>query len=100
VKNYLRAGDAEDDLIQSLITSATAYIKTTTGKTQVKTGIDSTGLPTYVTIDNDELFCLAVKQLVSHWYDNRGVEVSVNQRKTSYTVDALVNHIAMCGDYV
>jgi uncharacterized phage protein (predicted DNA packaging) len=102
VKTYLRVdGDAEDALITSFMTAATQYVNTQTGKTQVKTGEDSAGLPVYGDIDADALWCLAVKLLVTHWYENRGPEVvGRSVVKISHSVDALINHIAMCGDYV
>ena len=98
VKLYLRVDTSDDDaLIQSLITAAEMYIKQQTGKTKKIVGAKKTDIST------DDLYKLCVKLLVAHWYENRGVETSggrVVVTKISHSVDALVNHIAMCGDYV
>lgn len=102
-KNYLRVDTDDDDvLIQALITAAESYINQQTGKTKRIVGIDQNGQPIYEDIKESELWKLAVKLLLAHWYENRGVETSgkVTTTKISHSVDALVNHIAMCGDYV
>lgn len=104
VKNYLRVDTDDDDtLIQALITAAESYINQQTGKTKRIVGIDQDGQPIYEDIKESELWNLAVKLLLAHWYENRGVEKAssrANIAKISHSVDALVNHIAMCGDYV
>jgi uncharacterized phage protein (predicted DNA packaging) len=57
VKNYLRIDGSEDDmLLTSFITAAKQYIYGSTG--------------VYVD-DTDQLHLLALKILISHWYDNR-----------------------------
>ena len=102
-KLYLRVDTDDDDtLIQALITAAESYINQQTGKTKRIVGIDQNGQPIYEDIKESELWKLAVKLLLAHWYENRGVETSgkVTTTKISHSVDALVNHIAMCGDYV
>lgn len=103
-KNYLRVDTDDDDaLIQALITAAESYINQQTGKTKRIVDIDQNGQPIYEDIKESELWKLAVKLLLAHWYENRGVETSggrVAVTKISHSVDALVNHIAMCGDYV
>ncbi len=103
-KNYLRVDTDDDDtLIQALITAAESYIAQQTGKTKILAGADENGQPIYEDIKESELWKLAVKLLLAHWYENRGVETSggrVVATKISHSVDALVNHIAMCGDYV
>src|SRR5690554_1238084 len=96
VKLYLRVDTSDDDaLIQSLITAAETYIKQQTGKTKKIVGAEETDIST------DDLYNLCVKLLVAHWYENRGVEISdrATVTKISHSVDALVRHIAMCGDY-
>lgn len=94
-KVYLRVDhEIEDQFIQSLITAAEAYIIRTTGKTKVI--VDQEEKP----IQTDDLYKLAVKILLAHWYDNRGIELPGNYKKISHSVDALLDHISMCGDYV
>lgn len=100
LKTYLRIDGSDDDvLIQSLMTAASSYIKKTTGKTQIITGANEDGTPVLADITTDELWCLTVKLMVAHWYENRGVEIPGTLTKISHSVDALINHIAMCGDY-
>jgi uncharacterized phage protein (predicted DNA packaging) len=95
-KVYLRVDhDSEDQFIQNLITAAESYIVRTTGKTQVKTPSGEVK-----PIKSDELFNLAVKILLAHWYDNRGIELPGNYKKISHSIDALLDHISMCGDYL
>jgi uncharacterized phage protein (predicted DNA packaging) len=89
-----------DTLIQESIDSAIILINGQTGKTQVKTGVDDAGLPVYGPISADGLWIQCVKMLVAHWYMNRGVETAGTTSRTSFSVDAIINHIAMCGDYV
>ena len=102
VKLYLRVDTSDDDvLIQSLITAAESYVRQQTGKIKKIVVVD--GEPTEIDIATDELYNLCVKLLVAHWYENRGVEKASSRNtiaKISHSVDALVNHIAMCGDYV
>ena len=103
-KLYLRVDTDDDDtLIQALITAAESYVKQQTGKTKRIVGIDQNGQPIYEDIKESELWKLAVKLLLAHWYENRGVEKASSRNtiaKISHSVDALVNHIVMCGDYV
>jgi len=94
LKLYLRVdGNDEDALIQSFLTAATNYIQRQTGKTKVRSGDG------YVSIENDELYNLCVKLMVAHWHSNRGVEIPGTLTKITHSVDALINHISMCGDY-
>jgi uncharacterized phage protein (predicted DNA packaging) len=101
-KLYLRVdGTADDALITGLITAAAKYIDGQTGKTQVKTGEDEAGEATYGPIAADALYITAQKLMIAHWYENRGVEVvGATVARFSHSVDALVNHIATCGDYI
>jgi len=105
-KLYLRVdGDEEDTLIQSLIDAAETYLARQTGKAEViiTHNDPETGLPVWADIRTDALWNLAVKLFLAHWYENRGVEKAssrANIAKISHSVDALVNHISMCGDYV
>lgn len=101
-KQYLKQEhtDADDTFIQSLVTAATSYVNQQTGKTQIKTGTDEDGLPIYAAISTDELYNICLKMLISHWYENRGTAViGTIVAKFDHAVDALVNHISLCGDY-
>lgn len=100
IKLYLRAGDDDDITIAALMAAATGYVNGQTGKTQVKTGVDADNLPVYDEIATDELYNQAIKLMVAHWYENRGVEVPGQLTRISHSVDALVSHISLCGDYI
>lgn len=94
VKLYLRVdGTLEDELISSMISAATEYIKSASGKTGLRTGGELT---------DSELVRLAIQQLVAHWYDHRGTEWlgQAGGTEISYSVKALLAHITTCGDYV
>lgn len=101
LKLYLRVDANDDDtLIQSFMTAASSYINQQTGKTKIVTSYDAQGLPITADITTDELYNLCIKIMVAHWYENRVVEAaSRTLSKVSHSVDALVHHIAMCGDY-
>lgn len=90
MKSYLRIDDtSEDVLITSLISAAESFVQQTTGKTLKGTAAIST----------DELYNLCVKLMVAHWYENRAVQATTQLNDFSFSVQALMNHIAMCGDY-
>lgn len=100
LKKYLRIEHSEDDLeLTAMMGAAEAYINGQTGKTEVQTGVDADGEPTYSPITNSDLYCLAVKLVVSHWYTNRGIETPGTSTKFGHSFDAIVNHISLCGDY-
>ena len=91
MKSYLRIDDtSEDTLITALISAAESYIQQTTGKTLKGTA----------NINTDELYNLCVKLMVAHWYENRAVQANTQLNDFSFSVQALINHIAMCGDYL
>ena len=82
MKQYLRLepDDTEEDaLIEGLLLSAEEYIKNATGFRFEGNAID---IP--------EIAKLIVKLLVSHWYENRSIEIPQNTNKISFAVDALL----------
>lgn len=95
-KLYLRVDTSDDDaLIQSLITAAESYIKQQTGKTKKIEGTEEKDIST------DELYNICLKLFVAHWYENRGPEaVGTVVARFSHSVNAIIHHISMCGDYV
>ena len=94
-KLYLRVdGTADDDTITGMITAAAKYIDGQTGKTEVKTGTDTWGA-----ITADALYILANKIMIAHWYENRGIVTPGTVNNIPRSADAIINHIAMCGDY-
>lgn len=101
IKEYLKIdGTDEDVLLTSLISAAEGFIQKTTGKTRVKTGVDESGLPTYAAISTDELYNTCVKLMIAHWFENRAVQATTQLNDFSFSATALINHIAMCGDYL
>lgn len=101
VKLYLRVDSTDEDAgITALLAAATSYINQQTGKTKKITGTDEAGLPVTIAIDTDDLYNLCIKLMVAHWYENRGVEIPGSLTRITHSVDALVNHISMCGDYI
>lgn len=100
LKHYLRIEHSEDDLeLTAMMGAAQAYINGQTGKTEVKTGVDVDGLPVYGPITASELYSLAVKIVVSHWYSLRGIETPGTTTKFGHSFDAICTHISLCGDY-
>lgn len=91
IKNYLKVDHNDEDvLLMSLLAAAESYIKQTTGKTLKGTAA----------INTDELYNLCVKLMVAHWYENRAVQSPSATNDFSFSVQALINHISLCGDYV
>lgn len=76
LKLFLRIDDNEEDvLIQALQLSAEEYL-TNTGITKNYT---------------KELYKLAIKILVSHWYENRSIEtVGKNITKIAFSLDTII----------
>lgn len=90
IKLYLKIDHTADDtLIDALLLASTSYINNKTGKT--KAGETAINL--------DPVYQHAVRQICAHWYENRGVEVPVNLTKVAHSIDLLIEHIAMCGEY-
>lgn len=102
VKLYLRVGgSAEDTLIASLVTAAQKYIQQQSGKTLVVVPpVAPATESTTAAIDTDELYVLAVKRVVARMYSHRGDNLPERSAKEDPTVQMLINHISMCGDYV
>ncbi|MBQ9697023.1 MAG: phage gp6-like head-tail connector protein [Acidaminococcaceae bacterium] len=96
VKLYCRIDTTDDDqMLQGLITAATALIKEQSGK---KTYIgDGSGEP--VAIDETELFQTCVCQLVEHWYDWRGAADGTQMHHIPYTADMLIAHLKYSCEY-
>ena len=90
IKDYLKIdGTDEDVLLTSLISAAESFIQQTTGKTLKGTA----------NISTDELYNLCVKLMVAHWFENRAVQANTQLNDFSFSVQALINHISLCGDY-
>lgn len=101
LKTYLRIDGTDSDAdLTAFMAAAISYVKQQTGKTKIKTGVDVAGLPVYADIATNELYNLAVKLLCAHWYENRCVEAPGQTTRITHSVDALINHIALCGDYI
>lgn len=91
MKLYLHVdGIDEEDTISSLMVAAESYVQQTTGKTLKGTA----------NINTDELYNLCVKLMVAHWFENRAVQSPTTLTNFDYSVQALINHISLCGDYL
>lgn len=88
VKEYLRIDEdliEDDELISSLIEAATDYMEQTTGKKYS---------------DNSQLYVLAVKMLVAHWYENRSIfSTKTNVNSLPHSIEAIINHISLALKY-
>ena len=83
---YARIDHAdEDELIESLIRAADTAVRDMTGKEPPS--------------DSDELFDTAVLQLTAHWYENRTPVTDTSVTQVPFTVQTLLNHIALSGRY-
>lgn len=93
VKLYLRAGDDEDEVIQGFIDATEVYVKSVTGKTKVKVGESEADIST------DALWILTVKKIIARWYTHRGDNLPASVAKEDVSIEMLINHISLCGDY-
>lgn len=85
-KEYLRIdGDGEDDLVSSLLLASQSYIKNGTGITPENVEQN----------DNLEpLYNLALKLLLSHWYENRTPEIAgTSLQKLSFSLDSIFSQL-------
>lgn len=87
-KEYLRLDEdltEDDELISGLIEAATDYLEQTTGKKYS---------------DNSQLFALAVKMLVAHFYENRSIfSTKTDVNNLPYSLDAIIKHISLASKY-
>lgn len=87
-KEYLRIDEdliEDDELISSLIEAATDYMEQTTGKKYS---------------DNSQLYVLAVKMLVAHWYENRNIfSTKTNVNNLPHSIETIINHISLASKY-
>ena len=78
IKNYMRIDeDYDDSLINSLIEAANLYM--------LNAGVKNT--------END-LYKLAIKMLVLHWYENR--EVIGEAKKLAFSLDNIITQLQYC----
>lgn len=87
-KNYLRVESDitdDDELITGLISAASDYIENRTGKRN----------------NGSDLYDLAIKLLVAHWYENRAIYSAkpgaINE--IPHSASALIIHIAQSAAY-
>ena len=78
IKNYMRIDeDYDDNLINSLIEAANIYMVNAGDKN----------------FEND-LYKLAIKMLVLHWYENR--EVIGEAKKLAFSLDNIITQLQYC----
>ena len=79
IKEYLKIDSNDEDVtVQALITSAELYLK--------NAGV----LEDY----QNELYDLAIKMLVLHWYENR--EIIGNAQKMAFSLDNIITQLQYC----
>lgn len=79
IKLYLRIDHTEEDgLLEGLLSSAIEYLK-------------NAGC----IVTEGDLYNLAIKILVSHWYENR--EVVGKADSLSYSLDSIITQLKYCG---
>lgn len=79
IKEYLKIDSNDEDItVQALITSAELYLK--------NAGV----LEDY----QNELYGLAIKMLVLHWYENR--EIIGNAQKMAFSLDNIITQLQYC----
>ena len=85
VKQYLRISYSNDDNYLELL------IKTAKQLIEEQTGV--------VYNDKDEIYRLAILQVVSHFYDKRESFSDKSLTTIPYTMDCLIKHLGMRGNY-
>ena len=83
IKEYLRVdGGEEDEFISSLLLASQSYIEKGTG-IKVENVEQNNSL--------EPLYNLALKLLISHWYENRAPETTgTNFHKLSFSLDSIL----------
>lgn len=85
-KTYARIDHADEDaLIEAMLTAADNAVRDMTGKDPPHAG--------------DELFDMAVLQLAAHWYENRTPVTDTAVNEVPFTLQVLLNHIALSSRY-
>ena len=83
LKSFLRVTENDDDVfIESLQVTAEEYL-TNAG---IKKNYDK------------ELYALAIKLLVSHWFENRMIQSDKSQNKLSFSLDAIIMQLKYSPD--
>lgn len=83
LRMYLRVDGTEDDTtIGTLQKAAEEYLT-------------NAGVPIDYT---KELYALAIKLLVSHWYDNRMIQSDKTANKLPFSLDAIIIQLKYGGD--
>ncbi len=85
---YIKA-DSDDSEAEGLYEAAVRLAETQTGKEFV---IEEEQ-------PKDPLYWTAIKQLVLHWYDNRGAVEEKAVNKIPYNAEMILNHISLCGQF-
>jgi len=94
-KVEVEASDFEvTGFLTPLFYSATALIEAQTGK-----AFSETPLTLPAAEARRQLYWLAIKMIVLHWYDNRGLVDSKTINSLPYNAQEIIKIIAMDGDY-
>lgn len=89
LKEYIKYDGEDESLVVSLYQAAAEKAETETGKRfEMQEGVPKS-----------ELYWLAVKMMVAHWYDNRGIATDKSMSDIPMSAQMLLDHIALCGAF-
>lgn len=81
VLEFAKLDDDSEDEISDLINAASIYMT-------------NVGIPNTENMKNNELYKLAIKVLVTHWYENR--EPIGKADKLAYSLDSMIAQLKYC----
>lgn len=102
MKEYLRVDtDDQDEVIMSLMAAAREYVYSKTSKRHYIGNQRDNPAADPVKLEDSPVFIIGQKNMVVHWYENRGVEtVGASVTRNSRVGDELIDLISLSGDYV
>ena len=110
IKDYLRLDlddNLEDEVISSMTIAAIELLKESSGKEfAITKALDDSGIEqtTKVLLEDSELGRMAIKMLVSHWYEHRGIQwLSGNFKNVadvSFSFKSILAHITTSTKYI
>lgn len=86
LQEYIKYDGEDENLVVSLYLAAVEKGETETGKAfRLEEGRPKS-----------ELYWLAIKMIVAHWYDNRGIVTDKAMADIPMSAQMLLDHIALC----
>lgn len=87
VKEYLKIDEDNESELKPIIDAAKIYIQ-------------NAGVKNIPGMETNELYVLAVKLLVGHWYENReSVTIGGISKKLEFSLDAILTQLLYSYDY-